>query len=684
VTFSNTRPEKVPFGNGTGHRWASRLLVWLFLGGAVVGRAGSPDAAQTLTFTPVADATIKKSLPTSNYGSSTILEADNSPVEQFLVKFTVSGVGAGTVTSAKLRLYNVNGSNKGGAIRRVTNPNWSEATVTWNNQPAVDSTVLVSLGAVSSGRWYEVNLTGHVTGDGDWSFHVSTTSSDGADYRSREGPAATRPQLIVVIGSGSASPGPLTANAGPDQFGNEGASFQFTGSATGGTSPYTFAWSFGDGTSGSGASVTHVYRDNGSFTVTLTVTDATNPNQTAQDTAMVTVANVGPTANPGGPYSGVVGSLLIFSGSATDASADDTAAGLTFAWDFGDGNTGVGSSPSHVYAAAATYTVRLTVTDKDGGWGSVTTTAAIGEPSAGFVVTAAGDYSANSNTDAVLRKIVPSGSNLHLALGDLSYGKLSPESAWCTYVKDRVGATFPFQLISGNHDDGGSGDANINNFAACLPDRVGGTGTYGKEYYFDYQGLARFILIAPGLTIDGVTYDYRAGGARYAWVANAIDGARLAGIPWVIVGMHYNCISAGKYGCQTGTDLMNLLVAKRADLVLHAHDHTYQRSKQLAHGFGCSAVPTGSVNASCIVDDGADEHYPRGAGTVFVVVGTGGADLYNVSTDDSEAGYFARLMGANSNASRGFLKATVTATAMTVEFVPAVGTFTDRFTIAGP
>ena len=46
--------------------------------------------------------------------------------------------------------------------------------------------------------------------------------------------------------------------------------------------------------------------------------------------------------------------------------------------------------------------------------------------------------------------------------------------------------------------------------------------------------------------------------------------------------MHYPCLSAGQYGCVEGSALMNLLVNEKVDLVLHGHEHTYQRGKQLA------------------------------------------------------------------------------------------------------
>ena len=48
-------------------------------------------AASTLTFAPEADASIYSASPTQNYGGSSKLETDNSPVKHFLIRFTVSG-----------------------------------------------------------------------------------------------------------------------------------------------------------------------------------------------------------------------------------------------------------------------------------------------------------------------------------------------------------------------------------------------------------------------------------------------------------------------------------------------------------------------------------------------------------------------------------------------------------------
>ena len=63
--------------------------------------------------------------------------------------------------------------------------------------------------------------------------------------------------------------------------------------------------------------------------------------------------------------------------------------------------------------------------------------------------------------------------DLTLALGDLSYGLTGNEQAWCDFVTSRVGAGYPFELISGNHEGNGL-NGNINDFSSCLPNQLPG------------------------------------------------------------------------------------------------------------------------------------------------------------------------------------------------------------------
>jgi hypothetical protein len=59
------------------------------------------------------------------------------------------------------------------------------------------------------------------------------------------------------------------------------------------------------------------------------------------------------------------------------ASADGNGSIVSYEWDFGDGATGSGESPSHTYANDGNFTVRVTVTDNDGLTDSATTVIAV-------------------------------------------------------------------------------------------------------------------------------------------------------------------------------------------------------------------------------------------------------------------------------------------------------------------
>jgi acid phosphatase type 7 len=69
--------------------------------------------------------------------------------------------------------------------------------VTWATAPATDGPILATLGAVAKETWYEVDLTSLVAGDGTVGVAVTSGSSDGAGWSTREGPLTQRPQLVV-------------------------------------------------------------------------------------------------------------------------------------------------------------------------------------------------------------------------------------------------------------------------------------------------------------------------------------------------------------------------------------------------------------------------------------------------------------------------------------------------------
>jgi PKD repeat protein len=94
---------------------------------------------------------------------------------------------------------------------------------------------------------------------------------------------------------------------------------------------------------------------------------------TASDVSAHFALGTGSTANqsPVAAFSSAVANLTAtFDGSAS-ADPDGTVNG--YAWDFGDSSpAGTGATPSHTYAAAGTYQVKLTVTDDKGATGTLT------------------------------------------------------------------------------------------------------------------------------------------------------------------------------------------------------------------------------------------------------------------------------------------------------------------------
>jgi hypothetical protein len=158
----------------------------------------------------------------------------------------------------------------------------------------------------------------------------------------------------------------------------EGTSFFFDASGSTDDLGITkYLWDFGDGTSGSGIFVPHIYQDNGSFLVELMVVDTMNNRDT--DTVTVTVANVAPSvemrlASKEAKEGDAISVVVLF----TDPGADEHS--VEIRW--GDGDillVASAVSPAvspvkavHVYTDEGAYNVTAVVTDDDGISDSVT------------------------------------------------------------------------------------------------------------------------------------------------------------------------------------------------------------------------------------------------------------------------------------------------------------------------
>src|SRR5205823_595132 len=146
--------------------------------------------------------------------------------------------------------------------------------------------------------------------------------------------------------------------------------------------------------------VSHTYTTTGTFSVTLTVT---NDRGVAASTTQQVV--VGATAAPTAffvvsPTAPAILETVFFNADQSRAAVGHTI--VQFNWDFGDGTTGSGSSTSHVYSVAGTYTVVLTVVDDTGQKGTIPLVLVIGTgaPTATFTFSQGGALTHTVNFDA--------------------------------------------------------------------------------------------------------------------------------------------------------------------------------------------------------------------------------------------------------------------------------------------
>jgi hypothetical protein len=175
-------------------RWRAAIVALLMLAGAgVLVAAPTVSAADDIVVVPAADATVRSSQPSTNFGTATTITVDGSPVVNGYLKFDVTGLG-GAPFRVLLRVFTSSSSSTGMTAASVAT-DWTETGITFASAPPPGPT-LGSTGALTAGTYASIDVTGAVTGDGTYGFALSTTSSTAKTLSSREG--ANPPQLVIT------------------------------------------------------------------------------------------------------------------------------------------------------------------------------------------------------------------------------------------------------------------------------------------------------------------------------------------------------------------------------------------------------------------------------------------------------------------------------------------------------
>lgn len=174
---------------------------------------------------------------------------------------------------------------------------------------------------------------------------LNVTDSGGSVNRSVDF-LTVNPRLLITLLNSSSSQIDL------------GKPINFTATATGGTPPYVFSWVFGDGGIGGNLqNITHIFTTNGPFATTVAVVDSAGQSASA-------TLNISVTLN-----ASIFGSASLGASPLSVAFQGQAQGGVPkylYSWEYGDGMTGTGPNPTHVYATTGEYHVTLSVRDSDG------------------------------------------------------------------------------------------------------------------------------------------------------------------------------------------------------------------------------------------------------------------------------------------------------------------------------
>ena len=255
------------------------------------------------------------------------------------------------------------------------------------------------------------------------------------------------------------------------------------------------------------------------------------------------------------------------------------------------------------------YPITNTGIDSSGTFINDTTTNLFGEDQQGeqaladFNFAAAGDWDCNSNSPQTVINIVDRSPELVLGLGDYSYS--STADCWFKTIDPIDSLT---KIAFGNHDV--ESDKLTNQYLSHF-------GLEKQFYSFDYQNV-HFLVVSSEIP-------YSVGSEQYNFIEDDLaSAASNPSIGW-IVAIHHKLeyTSEATHTPESGLrEALHPLFDKYGvDLVLQAHNHSYERTYPLQYNSASPSSPIITNTSTSTYDDDP-------TGVIYVTVGTGGQDNF--------------------------------------------------------
>jgi len=152
----------------------------------------------TFKIGPTDDAYVFRTTPDRNFGDLSQLKVDlDTGFKKSYIRFDFSRVHIAAVEKAILRLYATDDSPSGGTFLTVTDSQWDEEHITFENAPPPDGVFLGTLSDIQKDNWYEIDITKAVTSKSPLTICILGIHEDPVMYGSKE--SEHSPEVLLTL-----------------------------------------------------------------------------------------------------------------------------------------------------------------------------------------------------------------------------------------------------------------------------------------------------------------------------------------------------------------------------------------------------------------------------------------------------------------------------------------------------